>query len=237
MENNTKKPVSPEEAAAFLRSCSFRNLVFDVDDTLYYRSEPYTKAVLRTFSARMAGEADWPDPVRLFQVSRPIGEEEYMRRMRGEINMEEMLVNRTVRSFASLGISLTPAEALAFEHTYEQAQGEISLLPVFRSLFEDLTKQQNPPGSPRSFLGLFTNGPSEHQRNKIRALGLYEWIPETHIVVTGDADVTKPDTEAFRYYETKCGVKPEETIMIGDSLEADIRGAEKAGWNTLWVRP
>ena len=35
-------------------------------------------------------------------------------------------------------------------------------------------------------LGIITNGPAEHQKNKIRALGLMQWIPEECIFV-GDS--------------------------------------------------
>ena len=64
---------------------------------------------------------------------------------------------------------------------------------------------------------------------------LPRWIPEEHIVVSGDIGVSKPDLEAFRIYERKCCVRPENTVMVGDNLAADIQGAEAAGWNALWV--
>ncbi len=225
------RAVTADEAAALLRTVPFPNLVFDVDETLYRRSEPYLRAYRLAFAARREREEGWPDEETLFRKSRRFTEEEYRRRMRGEINMEEMLVRRTVLSFAACGITVTREEALAFEEIYEKAQGEIRLVPAFRELFDTLAEV-----SPAPFLGVLTNGPSAHQRNKIRALGLTKWIPEENILVTGDIDTDKPHLGAFRAYEARCGVRPEETLMIGDNPEADIRGALAAGWHALWIK-
>lgn len=224
-------PVSAEEAAVYLKSASFRNFVFDVDDTLYLRSDPYIRAYQKCFHSRIENEGCWPEGAELFRISRPFVEEEYLRRVKGEIDMNEMLVRRTLRSFSKCGIQLTAEEALLFEETYEKEQAHIRLIPQFGELLAELC------GSGReAFLGILTNGPSAHQRNKIHALGLTRWIPEEHIVVSGDIGVSKPELAAFRIYEKKCGILPEDTVMIGDNLTADIQGAEAAGWNTLWVK-
>ena len=43
------------------------------------------------------------------------------------------------------------------------------------------------------------------------------------------------DVKIFRMAEEKWGMKPENTYMIGDSLENDITGARNAGWKTIWM--
>lgn len=40
----------------------------------------------------------------------------------------------------------------------------------------------------------------------------------------------KPDVEAFRCVERVTGARPEEILMVGDSLVYDYRGAVAAGW-------
>lgn len=227
--NDRHRPVNRAEAIAYLRTCPYQSLVFDVDDTLYERAEPYGRAYLATFRGRMEKEGGWPAPHRLYELSRPFGEEEYQRRIRGEIDMRDMLVNRTTRTFRACGIEVAPEEALAFEDAYTKAQKDIRLLPEFRDLFEAIAG--------RVFLGILTNGPAERQWNKVRALGLLRWIPAGHVLVTGEYDVSKPDIASFRLYERMCGVKPEDTLMVGDTLEADILGAEYAGWHSLWILP
>jgi putative hydrolase of the HAD superfamily len=214
-----------------LRKESFESIVFDVDDTLYRRSDPYVRAYQKCFQKQIRTEKSWPDGFELYRISRVYGEEEYLRRVSGEIDMKEMLIRRTLRSFGACGICLTEEEALHFEETYEKEQSNIQLIPQFEAFFDILVSSGQ-----EVFLGILTNGPSGHQRNKIHALGLTRWIPEEHIVVSGDIGVSKPELKAFRIYEKKCCIRPENTIMVGDNLDADIQGAEAAGWNALWVK-
>ena len=39
---------------------------------------------------------------------------------------------------------------------------------------------------------------------------------------------------AFKYIENAFELNPEETWYIGDTYEADVIGANGAGWNTVW---
>ena len=55
------------------------------------------------------------------------------------------------------------------------------------------------------------------------------------LIVSAGVGVVKPDVKIFRMAEEKWGMKPENTFMIGDSLENDIAGAKNAGWKTIWM--
>jgi len=45
----------------------------------------------------------------------------------------------------------------------------------------------------------------------------------------------KPNPDIFRYAISKLDVKPEETVFVGDNVEADYKGAENAGIHALLV--
>ncbi|MFK0179623.1 HAD family hydrolase [Streptomyces xanthochromogenes] len=45
----------------------------------------------------------------------------------------------------------------------------------------------------------------------------------------------KPEREAFAAVEDTVGLRPQELLHVGNSLNADIRGAAAAGWHTAWV--
>jgi len=47
---------------------------------------------------------------------------------------------------------------------------------------------------------------------------------------------TKPDPEVFKYALTKLKVKPQETLFVGDEIDADYRGAENAGIHALLIQ-
>jgi HAD superfamily hydrolase (TIGR01509 family) len=45
----------------------------------------------------------------------------------------------------------------------------------------------------------------------------------------------KPNPDTFKYAISKLNVKPEEAIFVGDNVEADYEGAEKAGIHALLI--
>jgi HAD superfamily hydrolase (TIGR01509 family) len=45
----------------------------------------------------------------------------------------------------------------------------------------------------------------------------------------------KPEREAFAAVEDTGGLQPQELLHVGDSLNADVRGAAAAGWHTAWM--
>ena len=49
--------------------------------------------------------------------------------------------------------------------------------------------------------------------------------------------VGKPMPHIFRVALTRLDVPPEETAMVGDSLNSDIRGAQAVGLRTIWLAP
>ncbi len=199
--------------------------VFDVDDTLYLRSEPY----LRTFR-RFFGEEERAavDEEALLASGTRYKDEFYWRRERGEITMDGMLTGRTLFTMRSVGISLTESEARDFERLYTENLKTIRMLPPFRDLLTEFA-------AAGVNMGILTNGPSDRQREKIRALGADRLIPEGNILVSGDVGTAKPDPGIFRAFEARTGFPPERILMTGDAYSTDISGADSAGWRAVWL--
>ena len=84
-------------------------------------------------------------------------------------------------------------------------------------------------------LGLITNGPSDGQRNKLRHSGLERFFDPEQIVVSGDYPFKKPDPRLFLAGCEKLGVKPEESVYVGDIYGRDILGAHRAGLTPVWI--
>lgn len=76
-------------------------------------------------------------------------------------------------------------------------------------------------------VGVLTNGPSDIQRRKLLVSGLGEELDS--IAISGELGVAKPDPEAFRLALELLGTRPDETAMVGDSLENDVLGGIAAG--------
>lgn len=76
-----------------------------------------------------------------------------------------------------MGKSSTGPTALQFQSVYEKRQHEIRMTEEMERMLEELSRKMT--------LGIITNGPSEHQRDKVRALGVERWIPMERIWISG----------------------------------------------------
>ena len=81
-------------------------------------------------------------------------------------------------------------------------------------------------------IGIITNGGSEPQNRKVDAAGLRELVDD--VFVSADVQAWKPDPQLFNYAMEKLGVKPEESVMVGDIFAKDVLGAHRAGMHAVW---
>ena len=80
---------------------------------------------------------------------------------------------------------------------------------------------------------LITNGFEITQYSKLRFSGLDKFFNE---VITSEASNSlKPNREIFEYAFQKTGALPKESLMLGDDIDADIIGAQKAGMDQVYV--
>jgi putative hydrolase of the HAD superfamily len=82
-------------------------------------------------------------------------------------------------------------------------------------------------------LHLITNGFEKTQLSKIQNAGLSGYFGE--VITSEGANSLKPHKEIFEYAFRKTGAEPAESIMLGDSIEADIQGAINAGIDQVYV--
>ena len=82
-------------------------------------------------------------------------------------------------------------------------------------------------------LGILTNGPADIQRLKLQQLGAAECFVAT--IVSGEVGLGKPDPAVFRIALQALDTSPGDTVMVGDSWNRDIEGAEAVGMRSIWV--
>ncbi len=198
--------------------------IFDIDDTMYDRLTPFRLAFEKQFGAQ-------PDTARLrslFHAFIRRGNEVFEDAMSQRITMEEMYVFRITQALADFGYTVSRQEALDFQAAYGWQQQHIRLSSPLTEMLERCHKAG-------AFLGVITNGPSAHQRQKCHALGLERWIGEDHILASGDIGINKPDPGIFQEAAKRWHLIPEKTWYVGDSYEHDIVSAAAAGWHTIWL--
>jgi len=127
-------------------------------------------------------------------------------------------------ALASQGISLTLCHRIADEMTDRKE----ALVQPFEGALDTLATLHRRGHR----LGLLTNGSAEFQRRKLQR---FELEPLFELVlIEGELGYGKPDPRVFERALSFFGVRPHETCMIGDNLEADIAGARAAGIPTVW---
>lgn len=82
-------------------------------------------------------------------------------------------------------------------------------------------------------LHLITNGFNRTQAQKLENAGLLSYF---EVMITSESSGSlKPNPEIFAYAMEATGARPAESIMIGDNLIADIRGAADFGMDTVFT--
>lgn len=80
---------------------------------------------------------------------------------------------------------------------------------------------------------ILTNGPSDGQRDKIKALKLDQYIKK--IYISEEIGLCKPSCKVFEFVMHDLNIEPSQFLMVGDSIEDDIEGSEQLGIKTVLV--
>ncbi|MGO0883012.1 HAD family hydrolase [Clostridioides difficile] len=146
----------------------------------------------------------------------------------GKMSIEEMHVYRIIKAFEELGSYITEKDAQNFQDEYIYQQSQITLIPEMEQVL-NFAKEKNIKR------GIITNGPSSHQRMKLKQLNIEKWIDEKNIFISSEVGFSKPDVNIFRLAEKFMSLDRENTYYIGDSYKNDVVGAKKAGWKSIWI--
>ena len=198
-------------------------LIFDVDDTLYSQIEPFSKAYKQLF-----GNTDI-DMEKLYQRSRYYSDLKFEESRKGCMTMEDYHSYRIRKALKDFGVIVSYEEGLRFQKLYADNQKKIEVTKPTEQ-FLNFIKDKNIK------LAIITNGPSDHQWNKIYTLKLSRWFSQENIFVSYDIGYNKPDKQIFNFVSKKMHLTEDDEIYyIGDSFDNDIIGARKVNWQAIWL--
>ncbi|WP_285060354.1 YjjG family noncanonical pyrimidine nucleotidase [Pedobacter ginsengisoli] len=145
----------------------------------------------------------------------------------GKITKETLRAERFSRTFIQLGIhpEKIPQQ---FEDDY------VRITPHKKNLFLGSEKVLGYLKQ-KYTLHIISNGFKESTLIKMEVSGLNPYF--TNVIISEDVGVNKPDKAIFEYALDKAKARKEECIMIGDSIEADIRGAQGFGMKAIYFNP
>ncbi|HEO8422024.1 Putative HAD-hydrolase yfnB [Mycobacteroides abscessus subsp. abscessus] len=200
---------------------NYQTLLFDVDDTLldFAAAEDNAFRLLMQEQGVSYSE-EWKRQYQQLNQGLWKAFEE------GKITRDEVVNTRFTLFFEKMGKKVDGA---LLEQSYREYLGEGNQL--LDGAMELIMKVSN-----HFDLYIVTNGMSATQEKRLKASGLYPFFKA--IFVSEDTGYQKPMKEFFDYCFDRIPLfNKETTLIIGDSLSADIQGGYNAGIDTCWINP
>ena len=198
-----------------------KDIFFDLDHTLWdfdKNSMLAFKRVFKKFKITIEFDA-------FLKIYEPINVEYWKKYREDKVSKENLRRGRLIDSFIFFDLIYTT------EKIDEIADAYIQELPFDNHLFEGaleildylILKYK---------LHIITNGFEEVQHKKLKNSGIDYYF--STVTTSEEVGLKKPNPKVFLTALNKANSLPTQSVMIGDSLEADILGANNIGMQTIF---
>ncbi|MFT4152544.1 YjjG family noncanonical pyrimidine nucleotidase [Parafilimonas sp.] len=205
---------------------AYKHLFFDLDHTLW-DFETNAKETFRELHSLYAlHEKGIEDFDAFFSRYSFHNERLWERYTKGYVKQEELRWKRVWLALLDFKIADEPLARKMSEQFLEDLPSRRSLFPYTTEIL-DYLRQKN------YVLHLITNGFDNIQHSKLKHSNLTAYFKE--VITSEKCGSLKPHKEIFDFALRITNAKAEESIMIGDNIEADIKGAMAAGIDTIFV--
>jgi YjjG family noncanonical pyrimidine nucleotidase len=143
------------------------------------------------------------------------------------VDKETLRTERFKKAFALYGIDDPQLAALFGADYVIHGPSKSKLMPYSIEVLEYLSGKYQ--------LHIITNGFEEVQHLKIEKSNLRKYFKK--IITSDSANFKKPDVRIFQFSMQLAEADVSSSIMIGDSLEADIVGARNCGMAQVFYNP
>jgi len=190
-------------------------VLFDVDDTLLDFKECSRTSII--YACKKTG-IEYSDVI--YQTFLTENQKLWWRLEKNELTRSDIYARRWNIIFNVLGIDF---DGPAFEKIYKGRLNE-SHIPICGAV-EILQYCKS-----KYITGVASNALYEQQFKRLSDAGMTNYID--HMFLSGIIGIEKPNEGFFAYCVEKLNLKPEEVLLVGDSITADINGAKKYGIQT-----
>jgi putative hydrolase of the HAD superfamily len=147
---------------------------------------------------------------------------------KGYITREELRWKRMWRTLLEYKVADEPLAR-------QMAERYLEILPTKKNLFMDTVEILDYLKDRHYPMHLITNGFEKVQHAKLNHSGIRHYF--THVITSEQAGIMKPHAAIFEFALQKTGAHPGSSIMVGDTLDADIEGANNAGMDSVYFNP
>ncbi len=200
---------------------NIQHVFFDLDHTLW----DFDRNSALTFGQILKEEKIELSLKDFLETYVPINVEYWAKYRNNLVTKETLRVGRLKDSFAALEMQVSDLTIDNLSNKY------IEVLPGFNHLLED-TIDVLEYLQPKYKLHIITNGFEEIQHSKLKNAKISNFF--SSVTTSEEAGVKKPHLDIFTTALKKSNATPINSIMIGDSYEADIDGAINAGLKAIY---
>jgi len=208
----------------FLIYMKFKNVFIDWDDTLWdiHRN---AKECLMDIYKEYGYDKFYQTFDDYYNVYSPTNEHLWGLYRQGLIKKDELIVERFLIPVRQFGINDPEYAKNLSDDFLDRTTRKTGLLDGAKELLEYL--------KPKYEIHILSNGFREVQYKKIANSGLADYFGK--VILSEDVGVNKPHLDYFRYALKSTNSKKTDTIMIGDSWDADIVGAHNSKIASIWL--
>jgi putative hydrolase of the HAD superfamily len=205
----------------------YKHLFFDLDHTLWdFHNNQIT--TLKQLFINYQLDRFFNSFDDFFEQYMPINTRLWHEYQQGRIPKKDVKVGRFYQTFLKAGFDdMSVAETIAEDFVSDNSL-QTQVIPHTMELLEYLKKKNYR-------LYIITNGFREAQHLKMEKSGLTTFFEKTFI--SEDIGASKPHRKFFEYAIKSANARKAESLVIGDSLENDIKGARDFGVDQVYFNP
>ena len=205
----------------------YKHIFFDLDHTIWDFDKNAEETLYELYEIYRLNEIGLPSAALFIETYTRNNHQLWAEYHTGKITKTELRETRFKRTFIELGVH-PDVLPIAFEDDY------VKLCPTKTNLFphahETLQYLQN-----KYTLHLISNGFKEASTLKIGNTNIGRYFDQ--VIISEIIGINKPDPAIFQHALDIAGAEKHESIMIGDSLEADVYGALNFGMDAIYFNP
>lgn len=196
-----------------------RHLFFDLDRTLWDFDKNSENALKFLFEETQSIH-QLPSFYKFNQVYKEINAKLWKKYGKGKISKEELRDTRFSKAFFKLGLNNSELNN-HFNVEY------LRISPLQTAMFPNTIETLEQLKKDGFYMHIITNGFKEVQHTKLKNCGLFDFFDV--IVSSEEIGINKPDLRIFQHAMKLANAQPKHSVMIGDDLNVDVIGAERAG--------
>jgi len=204
----------------------YKTVLIDLDDTIWDFHANAKSSLHEIFVTRKL-DKHFESFEQYFEIYAKRNLELWEQYGKGTISKEALSLERFLHPLEKVGIGDVELAREIGKEYLDLLPTRTTLIPYALELLEYLYKKYP--------LTIVSNGFIEVQYRKLKSCGIEKYF--SHVVLSEAAAALKPDKRIFEYALELNNAIVSETIMIGDSFEADIRGAQNAGIDQIYFNP